>query len=532
MSAQDLVPTVQAPEKLASRFLSMTFTDQLVAVAFGCITLLIALPMGFLGFVIGAAITTYFMWPLNWGRRYFLWTMKLYDAWTRFIYQDILWENTQALSASEDYRPAAWWRRWLQKLFIRRHPYPLRVDWLEDIGVGIMHNEAEHLDTVAIGSYGSDIPGMSVQEQYARHMQIADVIRRLASYRGIPITIRTDVLRRPYDLFDFDESLDNTHFPDVVVPSALIESELSGLDPETLFKQGKITKDELLFWRLNQLTVVEAREEISNRGSQVTMATFISVRRDPRVVKAARSNKRKPLSEKEAQRLLILRFAREVMEALERASVSEPRLFSREECIGFLEAARSSEPRDSGEITPEPSSGVIPLSLEHPQYGMYVSKDSCVIDSTGHITIRIVGLTREIETNLIPRIFTEASVPWLNLCSISETASGQTEYFGINWLANIMDDFVGALGVSRVGQKTTMRREALETEQRDLANQGHIVYLNSLVTVSHTDPELLEDAAVEVERVIRGIGFTPERVKGRYLVWRATLASLTCATGL
>jgi hypothetical protein len=397
--------------------------------------------------------------------------------------------------------------------------------------VGIIHDTSENLDTVAITSPGSDIAGLSFQEQHQMHQAIANTWRRLAAYHGVQISIRTLTQRRPYDMDRLLDSFDNSYLPDVLVPQAQIVQQETGIDPEELYKLGKITREELRDWRLNRLNVGEVYDEVDDRGRQVEMITFITVRRDKRVRKAAKSRRAKKLTDREAQRLQIIRLAREVMEGLERGSVRDPQLLDREGCLRFLEGVRSTEKRNS-----ETADAFMPtssqLSRDHPQFGIYSTPEAFVTDTTGHITLMITGLPKEIETNLIPRIFSEAQVEWLTVTTLAETASGRVEYIGFNWVANILNDGLDAAGLSRIGRKTERRREDIEAQQAEVADQGHLIYLTPLVTVSHVDPEALEDAAVEAERVIRLIGCNSERAPAGFLAKQAALAGLTGSTNL
>lgn len=513
------VPTVTAPRSLSYQFLKLSDADFKMLAILGCIGFILIQLLGFLGFVIGVAILVWLMWPCSWSRRYYTFGEWVYGLWIRYMLKDVLWEDWLTAGLTDSPK---------RDRLRRKTPFPLRVDKVHQ--VGLIHNRRSDTDSILISGSGSDIAALSIRDQYDRQMQIAETIKKVAGYKGLTAEIGFVIRRRPYDIVEFDISSDHNVSPDILVPASAELVHTSGMNPEQLYKQGRIGKEELRRARLNEI-LVQSRAEVQTHGHNVAMITVITIKRDNRLRSAARKKGAKLLAPKETYSLKIVQLAEEACVFLEQASVRETQILDKQECEDYVretwDVAGLDDYRKARIYGTD--AGTDDEPLHYPQIRIRTGHNSCVFDQTHHAIIRISKLPKEIEPNLMPRLFSDPAVRWLSRSLVSETGTGDAEYRLLGTFTALYENILAGFGIVRYGPKTVKQQTALEDRRQEISDQEHAEYFNIYLAAANQDPEALEQDIDQLFRAVNGIGARAERVTGRS---RQIAAAITANTGI
>jgi hypothetical protein len=518
------VTFLTGPERLSYRLLNLSSTDK------GAFLVLIALgsylwgKLGFFGLAAGILLTTYFLWPLAWSRRYYAWGEKVYDAWIKLVDQATLWESDEVRRESH----RVWWRRLLRALIMRAHPFPLRVDTLFDYG--LIHNVRSGTDSLVITGDGSRIAAMDPDEQSDHQEIIADEIRRIAGYKGITATVSMVLRRRPSNPVLFDQNQDRHAFPDHVMPEALVAMARTNKSADELYADGEITREQLRDYRLHRINVAQNRASYETDGSSVDMAMVITIKRSARLIRADKRKHGKPLEAAEVRRERLVQLAESMGDALVRASVANPHVLNAEECADYLRSAWDVADLSDyyrARLRPQDNATSDAVSLYQPQHAIYAKNGVCVMDRTGHAVVRITKLPKQIPPNMMPRLFTDSGVRWVTRTMVGETTTGNSEYYGFTWLGFILEDILDALGLHRTGRKTQRRKETLDSNASQIDEQAHIEYFNGYLATAGVDEVQLNLDVEELIRTVANIGGQAQRVPGGSRQARATLTAVT-----
>ncbi len=516
------VPYVEAPTRLSYDLFKLNHrADGRMALVLISINLIGWTRFGFAFLFPGIAIGLWLWWPLLWSRRYYAIGEYVYSLWIRLYLKDTLWEDwTKA--TDEAGQPS---KKPRQDILRRHVPMPLRVDKLHDIG--LIYNTVTGTDSIVIASSGSDIAGMSLMGMHDAQEVIASVIRRIANYSGLTAEVSFGYRRRPYSTSEIRVAYDQNAYPDILVPAALVPMAKTGQTLEELYEQGLVSKEDVRRARLGAI-VAESIALANIEGCDVDMVAVITIQRPPLLRSAAKG--KAEVTPREALRTTIVDMALDVCDALKRATVHNPHILDQLECEDYLRAAWDvagleayREERDQ-HIASE-AEGMAPLY--HPQFGIYTDNSSCVTDQTGHVTVRLTQLPRDIVPNLMPALFSDSGVRWPSVSVIGESTTGNAEYLRTSWFASIFDSVLDSLGFE-FGPKTRNRRESLDARQEELAAKGHTEYFDVYLSAASDDPEELEADLARLLGVAKSVGALATVVTGRSRQFRAMLTATTC----
>lgn len=536
------VPVVSGPQKLSYPLFRLTSTDWAVLWVLICGTVILLNQWRFPGLLLGVLLICWVMWPLDWGRRYYVWFGKVDSWWIRVVLGGVLWENPYYDGDETLLTPKGFVRRTLRKIVYRKHPFPYYPDKLYDVGLG--HNTyAGHTDSILVYGSGSSIATLGPNEAEARITQLEHEFRRIAAWHGLSAKVGTTVRRRPYSMLQFEEILGSEMHPDVLVPEALVimqQPEHRGKSADELYRLGVLTREQLRYLRVHQITCVEARQDVAQNGADIDMIISVTIPRSARLQAAER--KAKLLDVKEMRHERIVRLGESLLAAARRASVVDPRILDQEEWGTFLRKAwdavdlaeyydqmihqTTEEATSTGNI--EDESRRIPLW--HPQIGIYATDKVAVFDHTNHAVLRITKMPREIAPDTMDGLFSSMPIRLLSRTLASEPVKGTREYYGLNFLSAIADSIMESTSLW-FGTRTVRRRERLASEEERVANESHILYMNVFLGLVHEDPEELELLVEAVQSELAVYECQSERVTGETRVVRAALtAGTTIAT--
>ncbi len=530
---QQDVPVTVIPQSVSKPFLRQSRADLIVLVILGIYVFVAVFRGGFWGMLLSIPVSAYLIWPLDFGKRYYVyWENLVVSWWIRVVLEGYLYENVN----HPDYvpRPVAWWRRALKFCIRLRHAFPFRVDWVGN--VGLIHHIFNKTDTIGIEGDGSVIGALSLVEQDNRIRIIADEIQRIALTKGLGAKVTTSIMRRPFDKIKDAERVSMSYLPDVFLPEArvVLDDFIASLPAMTiedwhiavrkegdrLFKAKEISKKELVHLR-RHLTLLEEKVAVAEYCSAVPMTMLITLRRSARLAAAARAKGGKPIAPGEVLRQDVVRLARLFCQQLEVAGVGSPRILNRQGAEDHLATALYVATLDdyreralnerTGEVKPDPN-----LPVYHPQVSIRVSNDTFVIDGTGHAILHgVAGPDGGVITpSLMPSMFKKlGSVRYPTRTTIGEPNTDKFEYTGTTLLGRLLEDLLSFFKI-RTGAKTENRQIGLEQRERDLAARKHVVYVYPSQAVSGTTPEEIEDGIDATHNVNKGSHVTTVRVVG------------------
>lgn len=547
---EQFVEAVSAPTKLSYPFFRQTTGDWIstIILALGCFIALLRYDL--FGFIVAGLPSLWLVWPGQYGKHYYtLYENTIVTWWYLVVLEGYLYENKD----HPDYVPrhVVWWKRALKWVIRISHPYPFRVDSISHVDANGVVTEVGLIFTEKINSYaavieasGSKIPNLSLQDQSARIDSIAGEIQRLAYLKGLSARVSFVFMRRPASIVAHEEVIDVSLVPDVVVPKALLKlddfiSSLESLEPALSFKEritklreesdklyetGALTKEETRDFRLF-LTSQEAQEAVRINGNDPWMVALIMIRRNSRLAQA--SSEEKALSADEGSQQDIIRLINTFARQLELTGVHEPHVLNREETEDYLAAATNAVMLDEyrERAFNEVSHG--DLDVYHPQVAIEVTHDLAVFDGTGHAVFKLTGLPSSIlPTDMAGLVNGVRNVRWISRTLTSESGTGTNEYRAAVWLRNILDDFLGFTGV-RTGRKTENRQIGVDERQQQLADQGHVEYINIYLAVAAETPTEIANAGIEIDKSVRTLAASARciRVTGAARISRMVLTA-------
>lgn len=519
MERQEEVPVVFGPTGLAYNAARLGGADWGAVTVLVFATLILNARMGIFGLLIGIGAIVLLIWPLGWSKRYYAIGEWQVGIFIHVFLRDAIW------LAEND--PNEGFFRKLCRWFYHRcthHAYPYRVDALYDYG--LVYTESMSTDSIILTGDGSDIAGLSLQEQASRAEQIAEEIRRNVSYEGLEVTTSMVFLRRPKDMIDVLAMQNMSMHPNVLWPEALLVlAENPGRSADDLYRVGLLTRQQLRDYRLYQINVVQTRSMLAEQGMTTTMAYVVTIGRSTRL-RAAEPKRRsqgKPLDESELRFEKIIQIAQSSRDALRKAGVGNPRVLTPRQAEAYLRGWDvAGLPSFFERQLEETGHG-----LHHPEHAIMAQSDVAVFDQTGHATVRLTALPQYITPNTMPQLVTQSEVPWLTRTIVCESTTGKWEYRGTYFLGNLVDIMMGVFNGIRPGAKTIRRRQKLDTAEERIADESHILYLNVFESCAHDDPKVLEMYVDALQSEIRRIGGRSERLKGRARIVPWTLTALT-----
>lgn len=519
MERHEEVPVVFGPTGLAYNAAKLGGTDWGAAICLVFVTLFLNAQMGILGFLIGIGVIVSLLWPLGWSKRYYAIGEWLAGVFIHVFLRDALW-------LAENDPNEGFFRKLCRWLYNRctHHAYPYRVDTLYDYG--LVYTKPMSTDSVIITGDGSDIAGLSLQEQANRAEWIAEEIRRNVSYEGLEVTTSMVFSRRPLDMIDVLAVQNASMHPNVLWPEALLVlAENPGRSADDLYKAGLLTRQQLRDYRLHKVNVVQARALLGERGMTPIMAYVITVNRSTRLQAAEpkRRGQGKPLDESELRFEKIIQIAQASSDALRKAGVGNPRVLTPRQAEAYLRVWDvAGLPSFFERQLEETGHG-----LHHPEHAIMAQSDVAVFDQTGHATVRLTVPPQHVTPNTMPQLVTQSEVPWLTRTIVCESTTGKWEYRGTYFLGNLVDILMSVFSGIRPGAKSIRRRQKLDAAEERIADESHILYLNVFESCAHDDPKVLEMYVDMLQREIRSIGGKSERLKGRARIVPWTLTALT-----
>lgn len=516
-ASQD-VPMIAAPDRLGYRLLAFTEADLRVLGVVACAILAASQMFGPLGVLGIIAFSMWLLWPLKYARRYYTWLEALYGFYIRVVLRDRLWENPELIGADKKLPRGEKLRAVIDRIVPRPHPFPFRVDQLYDIG--LVHCVSRRTDTLYLRGDGSNIASLGMVQQAEWEYRLAYELRKIATTRGYTVEIGMTLRRRPADPADHMVVQDQSMQPAVLVPDAFDDRTHLGEDDTLTPMQVRALRAR----RIHQIAVVETGIELEEAGCVIDMDLAITVKRSPRLRRAAsEGRKSRKVDAKTARREQIVQLAKVLQDAMAVSGVQNARILNPGECeqslrrswdvVGLLTYYLGNNHKTS-------------LPQCHPQAGIYACRDKAVFDQSGCVTIRVTELPRLIPPVALERLFTEPPVPWISRTVVAESGSGNQEYYGLNFLSAVVDSLLSAFTI-RWGTRTIRRRERLAKEETRVADEGHVMYTNMYIAILDDDPYKLEDHTEATLRIIRGIGGQGQIVQGRARTVRAALTAVT-----
>ena len=492
---------VNHPTGLAQRWLSFNPADGKFAFSGIIITALALLVYG-RGVGLLLLLVTLFgtMRTYN-GRQYYIfgqWCFGL--VWITLVQRNVIW--TAAPS-----------KYWFTALARRSSPLSLDLDILGDPedeemeDVGLIHSQTENTDSVVIFGDGSDVASVDLDVQFDRHMVHADIIRRLASRRGVDVGLSYIFRRRPPNVEarkDWDAGNSN---PDILVPEALdipVE-EWTDRDHRYAFLLGETGET----WQM-----------VADDTADVAMAMVLTV---PREESLATAVKGKGLeSGRDISRLPIIQLAQSAVDGLERARVDEPRIGTPEDIEGFLRRSwdvatvdefdleRSEEDPDEVDLTE-----TVRQWPHSEDSSIVVARDHCIIDGTIHGVVRVTGTTANPLPNWIRQMYA-VGVPWFSVALVGETLGYRGEYWVLERLIPLRQEFRERVFGGESGPRALDVQENLEQRRDDIYRSRVLQNYVILIAVCATTMEEFEDSMSEVLRYAQTtVGLSASRVKGK-----------------
>lgn len=544
------VEAVSAPTKLSYPFFRQTTGDWIATLllAVGCFIALLRYDL--FGFIVAGMPSLWLLWPGQYGKHYYtMWENTIVSWWYLVVLEGYLWENKN----HPDYVPrqVALWKRGLKWVIRISHPYPFRVDSINQVDgfgvvsdVGLIFTERTNSYAAVVEARGSKIPNLSLQDQSARLDSIAGEIQRLAYLKGMSARVSFVFMRRPASIVAHEEVMDISLVPDVVVPRALLKLDgfIKSLETQTpalsfaeritklreesdkLYKDEVLTREETRDFRLF-LTSQEAQEAVRTIGNDPWMVALIMIRRNAQLAKA--SSGEKSLSADEGSQQDIIQLINTFSRQLELTGVHEPHVLNREETEDYLAAATNAVMLDEyrERAFNEVSHG--DLDVYHPQIAIEVTRDLAVIDGTGHAVFKITGLPSSIlPTDMAGLVNGVRNVRWISRTLTSESGTGTNEYRAAVWMRNVLEDVLGFTGL-KAGRKTEIRQIGADTRQQQLADQGHVEYINIYLAVAAETPSEVANAAIEIDKSVRSLAATARciRVTGAARMCRMALTA-------
>lgn len=515
-------PVLTAPNHLSRRFFPFTIADWVVTGVLVFWAMLLNHRFGSIGSVVGLALLVVAIWSHKWGKTYDRLITKVNDAEMTIIRQGALWENIPLLRQLGQYVEPSWWRRAVRFVIRRRDPYPIRVDSMIDerFGeVGLGYNTRERTDSIVFLGSGSDISTKDEATQFAMIEAFASAVRRMSHGSRVPITL----IARPRDadVQEFDTAVAWSHHPDAVIPFATevcVEhhSETGEwISPEQLYSRGLITKEQERWRRLHDLAVARSRVAHQVHGRETDFAVVITVKRDPKANKAARSWKPQPLDPKAVRQLPLTRIMKIAHVALQNLGVEGLRLLDRQEmekfCADRMPLSDELQEVDTG------------VSNHHPQLNILASRDAVVEDGVMYATYRVEEMPTQLFSDSIARLFTLTS-PTVSLAVRGENTRGSGEARWLYWITSLFD---GLTGDMRLGKSITHSRAQLEEISDRIADTRDVQRMTILLRLAGTDAEQFVEDADTLVREAAGLGFMLELVPGSSLQYQAKLVATT-----
>jgi hypothetical protein len=437
---------------------------------------------------------------------------RIYDLQTLIAYQGRVWENEKLLQQMGQYERARWWRRMLKRLFPRRHPYPLRIDWIEtDLGdIGVGYNKHQQTQSVVITAEGSDVPGLKPVDRYNQLVALGDSIRRMSI--GEPLSISQIMRRRPPGEWEFNNAINKSHHPDVVVPPALVDELETGKSSDELYREGSISKESARQMRLNEIAIQESKKLAMAYGGEVDYAMVLTVPRDNRTRQAARGRRAKLLKDNEIRRMSLMRVVKFAQDACERFGVEGMQILDKTQLEEFC--AFPWKEADA------PEDDEIPFN--HPAYGLYAAANASGADDTSFVAYRITETPLEVDMGLMTALFTQTGVP-ISVAFLGENKSATAKGSSLWFISGIIEAFDGW----NLGARFSQYGERVSESSEALAQRRYVQHVNILAIVYGRDPDQLAEDCDRFEREAQTLGFQLETAPGPSLQLTCLFAGWT-----
>lgn len=492
--------TVNHPTKLSRRLASFDRADKLYILVMSVTALLAFSYLGRLGAFAVLIPTALTLDRMANGRVYYVFGQLCYSlVWIGLVQSDMLWTAEPQGNA-------------IRQFARRSSPLSLDLHIIENPGeedsdYGILHHKAGKTNSIVIFGDGSDHASVSLGTQFSRQQRVADMVKRVASARGINTGVSYVFRRRPTDVEavkDWDAS--NCQH-EVLLPEALGKSpeDYTDYDHRMLFLlQG----------------VGECWDMAETQTAQVDMAVVLTVAHEGKLEAAGRG--KSLANRREVSRLPIIKLAHTAVAGLEQAKVKNVQIASPQKLEAFLR--RSWDVAKVNEFDRQVSDqGDEPVDLTQtvrhwpssPDSYISVAKDHCVIDGTIHGVVRISGADSYPLPNFFHQMFA-TDVEWLTISLVGETLDYRGEYRYLTRIIPLKQEArERALGAGDLNPAATEAQKGQEERLEDIYKAKYLQSYLVLVAVSATDMEQFEDDIEEVIRTAESIGLEAQRVQGK-----------------
>lgn len=490
----DRIPVLVNPDKLSVNYTSLNSLDKWVYLPLLTAGILAAFAFGseMHGFI-AVIIAVMLMYRAPYGRVIHLIVLMLFvEPWIRLVQHDVVWKSDER---------QRWWRRKVPAL-------SLSVDGIGDIGV--IHDKDNGTDVIVITGSGSGIAEADLSAMRAKHLQMAEALKRVTALAGLRIGVSFVYRRRPARIMQT-----MTMYAETLHPWALTGS--GDFDPDSPEAQR--------IRNIHKLTM-ELAELEAGLPCEVVMACVLTLRRQADVRSLAKG---KVPGHLRLSRLEITRAAETMCSNLEHIGVSDVRTLDLAGAVSFLrtswDVSESLQDWYGQELDGFRTEADIPPPWPHRR--IIRRADHCQVDDSFHATLMVTRVPKEVADSFYHQLHA-LSAPYLSISAPGESMGGNREY-GVLFGAIAFEEALVEGTDLRMTPRRARRMAARQDRHHDVEASGVTHAYNLLVGVAANSLEELEEDIARVEQEILVMGLQAQRITGR--VWQMP-AMWSATTGI